>query len=165
MSWLIFPKKVQLARLNYAASSAANTYNHTTRERRIVNANDGSPRTNAVVYTNVSVLLAAQIETSKHEEQNNTAHGNVPSSARTVVFNTSDLIDIGLVDATTHRIMLQPNDKLVSVHDYDTEALIELIRDPPGLQVRMAEYIGFGFGDGPANLVRVVFESKAQGAS
>lgn len=164
MSWLVFPKKVQLARLNSAASSAVGAYDNRTRERRIVNANDGSPRTNAVVYTNVSTLLDAQIETAKHEEQNNTAHGNVPTSTRTAIFNTSDLIDVGLIDVTTHRIMLQANDKLVSIHDYDTEALIELIRDPPGLQVRMAEYIGFGFGSGPANLVRIVFESKAQGA-
>jgi hypothetical protein len=166
MSWLIFPKKVLIKRIDTAATAAASGYNDRTREAKHVNANDGSPRTTEQRYM-TPVLLSAQIETIASDRlngQRQTPHGNVPDASRTLIFDTGELVTQGLIDVTTRRILLQSGDRLVSVHDYATEALIETIVDPPGLRASLVEYIGFGFGDGLANLVRMTLTDQPQGA-
>ncbi|RTL15994.1 MAG: hypothetical protein EKK55_25005 [Rhodocyclaceae bacterium] len=156
---LIFPKLVAIARLDTVATAAAGGYVGKRRDVSVVNANDDTPRTTG--RTETIVRLPAQIEMGVDEDAAPTPLGNAPRSRRVLVFSADDLEDLGLVQ--DGRCLLKVQDRLHAVYDIETEALVELIPDPPGLYCQHANPRGEDMGPGGWNLFEMVFEDRAKG--
>ncbi len=160
---LIFPKLIEIARLDTAAVEAAQRYDHAQREIRISNKNKpGQLRTNPRDGHETLVRVKAQIETDAYQRIAMGGLGSVPLSRMMCVCFGPELEEAGLLDATTKQPLLKNTDRLAAIYELD-ETLILTIADPPGLYANQVQPTGFGFGTGGFNLVELLFEARPHG--
>lgn len=157
--YLPFPKLIEIARYDTAATAAAGGMNHGLDEVRVVNKNDGSPRESARRETKLQ--LEGTIETAGLGEQMPGPLGNVPRQGRTVIFRRSDLEAHGLI-APDGRPSLKPGDRFAAVYDIETGRLLETIAENPGLYASHVEPVGYGYGPGGANLIAMTFSERGR---
>jgi hypothetical protein len=160
---LIFPKLIEIARLNTEAIEQAGDYDHTFGEIRSSNRNrPGQTRT--VQRQETLVRVHAQIETDTFKRISMGGLGQVPESRMVCVCFGPELEDAGLLDAATKQCLLKPTDRLAAIYEID-ETLILSIVDPPGLYATQVQPSGFGFGAGGYNLVELSFEGRPHGTT
>lgn len=161
--FLIFPKYVDIARLNTDAQVTAGTTISSLRDLRTVNANDGvTPRDDGRRY-NDPITLRAQIETGSNRSLMMGPFGAMPDSRMKLVFLMSELRCMGLIDATGNPL-LKPRDMLLRIRD-EMGNTIQEFEDPPGMFFVEVTPSGFGFGSGGANLLVVTLENNPAGQS
>lgn len=159
--FLIFPKYVEIARLDTDAEVTAGMTLPSLRDLRVTNANDGvSERDDGRRYTD-PIFLKAQIETGSNKALSMSPYGAVPDSRMKLVFLMSDLRCLGLVDAQGNPL-LKPRDKLLRIRD-EMGSVIQEFDDPPGMFFVEVTPSGFGFGSGGANLLVVTLENNPTG--
>ncbi len=162
---LIFPKMVELARYDPAATKAAGAFDRPMRELRVTNANDGSARVHGPRQENL-VRLQAQIETSTFLSLAQGPLGNAPGGSMRVICYGPELEAAGLVEAATQRSLLKVTDRLAAIYELDGTTLIfRLPTTAEGgyWQATQVQPCGFGFGWGGANLLELTFEARPQG--
>lgn len=158
---LIFPKLIEIARLDTAAIETASDYDHTFGEIRASNRNAvGQART--VPRQEVMVRVQAQIETDAYQRLAQSGLGAVPGSRMACVLFAPELEEKGLLDPVTRQCLLKNTDRLHAIYELD-ETLIITIVDPPGLYANQVQPTGFGFGAGGYNLVEMLFEARPHG--
>jgi hypothetical protein len=161
---LIFPKIVEIARYDPAATKATGGFDRPIREIKITNANDGSPRVRP--REERLVRLQGQIETSTFQSLAQGPFGNAPGGSMRVVCYGPELEAAGLVEAETQRSLLKVTDRLAAIYELDGTTLI--FRLPTTVegsywQATQVQPCGFGFGFGGANLLELTFEARPQG--
>lgn len=164
---LIFPKIVEIARYDPAATKTAGGFDRPMRELRVTNKNDGSPRVIGPRQEKL-VRLQAQIETSTFQTLALGPLGNVPGGSMRVVCYGPELEAAGLVEAETRRSLLKTLDRLAAIYEIDGTTLIfKLPTTEEGgfWQATQVQPCGFGFGFGGANLLELTFEAKLQGVA
>lgn len=160
---LIFPKLVDIGRLDTQAIAAAGDYDRIMGEVRASNPNrTDAPRD--MPRPETVVRLNAQIETSSFERMVMTGTGNAGDSFMVLVLLAEELEENGLLDPATKKPLFKPDDRLIAIYDQD-ERLILSIEDPPGLYATHVQPIGFGFGFGGYNLVEATFAGRPSGTS
>ncbi len=163
---LIFPKLVELARYDPAATRATGGFDRLMRETRVTNKNDGSARVTAREETLVRVR--AQIETSTYQSLAQGPLGNAPGGTMRVVCYGADLEAAELVDPETKRGILKPLDRLAAIYELDGTTLIlqlPTLEEKGYWQATQVQPCGFGFGFGGPNLWELTFEGKLQGVA
>lgn len=162
---MINPFKVLLARIDTNATAAdpdgagplVSGYDDVFREP-IPNLPGSSVR---AVKEQAPILIPCQFEPEDTFEQlREQAAGNDPNTKIRVCFHFSDLEELDLVDAATGRPKLQINDRLVSIHRYDDETLIQLMGVKEGFYCTAAEPRSFGLSGGERNLLLCTYESR-----
>ena len=162
---LIFPKIVEIARYNPAATKAAGAFDRPMRELRVRNANDGTPRVHGPREETL-VRVQAQIETSTFLSLAQGPLGNAAGGTMRVVCYGPELEEAGLVEAETQRSLLKVTDRLASIYEVDGTTLI--FRLPTTAEggywkATQVQPCGFGFGFGGANLLELTFDASPQG--
>lgn len=160
---LIFPKLVEIGRLDTATLAADENYDPIMRERIVSNRNKvdqarDMPRPETVVRVH------AQIETSSFQRMIPTGTGNAPDSFMVVVLLASELEEAGLIDPTTKQTLFKPTDRLIAVYELNGSQILA-VSDPPGLFATMVQPTGFGYGAGGYNLVEVTFSGRPSGTT
>lgn len=158
--FLIFPKIVEIQRLNTDAQVVEQTVNASLRDLLAMNANDGSDRDDGRRYSD-SIFLSAQIETGQSNALSVSPFGTTPTSDMALVFLMSDLVCHGLVNADG-KPLLKTRDRLVAIRD-EYGRTIQTFPDPPGMFFVEVTPSGYGFGSGAANLVVVTLEANPDG--
>lgn len=159
--FLIFPKYVEIARLNTDEQVTAETAISSLRDLRAYNPNDSvNDRDDGRRY-NDPILLKAQIETGANKALTMSPYGAVPDSRMKLVFLMKDLSCLGLVDAQGNTL-LKPRDKILRIRD-EMGNVIQEFEDPPGMFFVEVTPSGYGFGSGGANLVVVTLENNPTG--
>jgi hypothetical protein len=160
---LIFPKLIEVARLDTAAIEQAGDYDHTFGEIRSSNRNKpGQART--VQRQETLVRFKAQIETDSFQRLAMGPMGAVPGSRIVCVAFAPELEELGLLSATTKQCLLKNTDRLAAIYEVD-ETLILTAADPPGFYATQVQPTGFGFGEGGYNLVELTFEARPHGTT
>lgn len=113
-----------------------------------------------------AVRLPCQVEPEAFDALRLFSAGNAPRSRIELVFHFGDLERQGLVDPASGDAMIRPGDRLAAL--FDTRgALVQRIRNPPGLYVTEARPIGFGLDlrHPRRNLLLVAFNDRPQGTA
>ncbi len=158
--FLIFPKLVDIQRLNTDAQVVERTVNTSLRDLLAANANDGTDRDDGRRYSD-TLTMRAQIETGQNNALSVSPFGSTPSSDMRLVFLLSDLACMNLV-SPVGRPLLKPRDRLVAIRD-EMGNVIQSFPDPPGMFFLEVVPSGYGFGSGAANLVVVSLEANPAG--
>jgi len=152
--FLIFPKLVEIARLDPDQMVSLGLYNYTLREPVVDNANDGEQeRDDGRREMETHVILPAQIETGRRYYLSMSGMGGTPESDMYIVLNRLDVETYTpeLIDGATGDCLLKPRDRLVCVRD-ESGNVVQSWPNPPGMFVDSVVPSGFGFGFGGANL-------------
>jgi len=91
--------------------------------------------------------------------------GNAPNTTVGLVMHFRDLERMGLIHSETGEAMVRIGDRLGAI--YDTRgALVQTVRNPPGLFVTEAKPTGWGISMAAPtrNLLEVTFEDREKGA-
>jgi hypothetical protein len=166
---LIFPMKVRIARLDLTGTAApaaplASGYDPVFRETRV------APAANAVAGPEARVELApiilkAQVEDQSWEEYLASRTGDLDVEEVRLVFHFKELEDRGLVDATTGDALVpRKGDRLDAILDPRTEAIVQVVPNPPGLFCVHAQPRSYGLRSLRRNLLVVTFRSRMQGS-
>ena len=152
-SCLIFPKLVTIGRLDTAATKLTTPGTNTAfRSMRVANPNDGAPRETPQKYA--SVTLEAQVETGQDRNARSTPLGNSPNSTMRCVFDRQNMIDVGLIHATTGDSLLKEGDRLESITELDGTSLwTPRHGHAQYLRITMGEQTDFGFRAGASTVV------------
>lgn len=127
----------------------------------IIRASSGSDRIGAPIRSELAALLVpCQVEDRSWEDLRMRLGGDDPRGEVTLIFHFSTLEALGLVDATTGDALLRKGDRLGSIRDFRTEALVQAVRNPPGLFATHVQPRSYGLSSGARNLLAVVFESR-----
>lgn len=161
--FLVFPKYVDIARLNTDEQVTAGTVITSLRDLRATNTNDGVTERDDGRRYNDPIMLRAQIETGQNRALMMGPFGAMPDSRMKLVFLMSDLRCLGLVDANGNSL-LKPRDKILRIRD-EMGNTIQEFEDPPGMFFVEVTPSGFGFGSGGANLLVVTLENNPAGAT
>ena len=108
-----------------------------------------------------SIRVPCQIEVQSFGALTELATGNSPRSRLVLVFHFADLEQLGLVDPATGDALLRVGDRLVTIRDLRTGALVQAVRTPPGLYLTEPQP-QFGLG-GRRNLLLATFGERALG--
>jgi hypothetical protein len=160
---LIFPKVIEIGRLDTATLAADGDYDPIMRERITSNRNRVDQARNTP-RPEIVVRVRAQIETSSYQRMIMTGTGNAPDSFMVAVLLASELEEAGFIDSTTKQPLIKPTDRLIAVHEPDGSQILA-VTDPPGLFATMVQPAGFGFGAGGYNLVEVTFSGRPSGTT
>lgn len=148
----------ELARLNTQGTANASGYDPDFRTTKVTYP--GGVRTSSRVEL-PSVKLPCQVEDNLWGTQRQTAAGNAPDTKLVLVFHFRDLERLSLVDPATGDALIRVNDRLVGIYDYNTQALIQIVR--PDTQVFATEVKPvFGLGM-KRNLLIVTFDERSKG--
>lgn len=162
---LIFPKLIEVARLDTTAITTASDYDRTFGEIRSSNENrPNAQRTTRKPEHETLIRMKAQIETDAYQRIAMGGLGAVPESRMACVCFGPELEELGLLDPTTKQCLLKPTDRLAAIYELD-ESLILTVANPPGLFAVQVQPTGFGFGVGGYNLVELLFEARPQGTT
>lgn len=164
---LIFPFAASIARLDTVGSAAdpdaggplASGYDADFREPIVRNVS-GVRTTGRKELTPISV--PCQIEPEKLEELRLFGQGNSPAMRITLILHYRHLEQNALIDAATGDPLLRLGDRLASINDLRTGALVQAIKNPPGLYATMVEPIAYGIGR-RRNLLMIEFADREQG--
>lgn len=126
-----------------------------------------------VVYTNSAgvrtdarkekalIRVPCQIEPAMFEALQQLAAGDAPDSRVILCFLFFDLLQLGLVDATTGEAEIRKGDRLNAIYERCGGPLVQAIRSPPGLYVTQSAF-GAGIGRGATTLI-TTFEDRERG--
>ena len=108
------------------------------------------------------ILIPCQIEfDDQYEQLSEQSAGNDTNSKVRIIYHFEDLEGMNLVDATSGQALLRVNDRLMSVHQYDDEALIQTVgSDGNGFFCTEARPVSFGLSGGKRNLLICVYETR-----
>jgi hypothetical protein len=108
-----------------------------------------------------AVLIPCQIGSLTWSELKAFDLGNVPRGDMILRMHFRDLERLSLVDASGEA-MIRPGDRLVSIRNFLTGAVIQQVKTPPGLYVLEATPTGWGIDmTAPTrNLLRVSFRAR-----
>ena len=157
---LIFPFQIQLAVLSLEATATAG-YDPIFKETILSPTSDGlgvSDRQETMIqlpgqFADQNQFLALQEAPT----------GNLAEVNLVVLFHFRDLERLGLVEALTGNATIKNGDRLDSIYDINTGALVQKLRNPPGAYVVKATP-RFGL-DSRRNLLEVTFRSRDAGTS
>jgi len=161
---LIFPMKVDIARLDTAATAEDPAgsgptglgYDDEFREP-VVEADPDTSEPGDVRREESIVQLTAQIEDESYEVLDMLAIGRSPRGLVRLVLHFSELESLGLLDAD-RLPLLRVNDRLAAIYRPDG-TLVQTIPDPPGLFCTEAQPRSFGLG-GERSLFLMTFETR-----
>mgnify|MGYP001820980343 CR=1 FL=1 len=157
---LIQKFKAEVARLDTTSTRSGGYYDDDFREVKTVDGGDGV----GVVQRqeHAAVIIPCQVGNRNWEALRAHDLGNVPQTDLVLYFHFRDLEAASLVDATTGEALIHTGDRLVSLRDYQTEAVVQAVRTPPGLYVIRADPSGWGINlSKPArNLLRVSWNQR-----
>ena len=165
---LIYPFTVEIARLDTAATAAdpdgagplTSGYDEDFREPVKVPVTGKQTGVSARKEL-APIKLPAQIEPDLWEGLAALAGGTSPQFAMSLVLHFIDLESNSLVDLATGDALIRTNDRLVSIRNINTDDLIQLVPNPPGLFVSEVQPRGFGLGP-DRNLLLVKFQDREQ---
>ena len=158
---LIFRYLADIASLNTVGTAAivGGGYDDEFREPKIVAPVSGSSR-GVVSRAETTITLPCQIEPQVFEDLQMLSTGRSPNSTLALCFHFKDLEDLGLIEAATGRPKIHINDRLDSIRDFKTGALIEKIPNPPGFFATQIQSRSFGLTALKRNLLLVTFEER-----
>lgn len=160
---LIFPKTLEIARYDPAATADIGGFDSKLREPKVTNKNRVGQDARKRTREEKLVTVDGQIETDTFERLAMGALGNAASSRLGVVCFAEALEEAGLYEVATGRSLFKPTDRLARILDPETGAQLLVIEDPPGLYCTSCKPCGFGFGSGSANLLELIFEGRPPG--
>lgn len=160
---LIFPKLLEIARYDTAATEDVGGYDPVLGEPLVTNANRIGQDKRGRAREEKLVLVRGQIETDTFQRLAMGALGNAPGSRMGIVCFAEELEEAGLYEVATGLSLFKPTDRLARILDPETQALLLRIVDPPGLYCTSCKPCGFGFGSGSANLLELIFEGRPPG--
>lgn len=158
---LINPFKVLIARLDTVGTAAdpdgagpmTSGYDDVFREP--VRKADGT--SGRVEHT--PVLVPCQIEVGAYEGLHETSAGDDPDGSIVVVFHFEDLEDMTLINPDTGEALIHKDDRLVSIHRFDDETLIQKC-GVDGYFCTEAQPQSFGLSGGERNLLVCKFDTR-----
>lgn len=101
-----------------------------------------------------AVLIPCQFEPEDmFEKLGQTAGGNDPDSLVRVVFHFADLEELNLVDVATGDALLRLNDRLIAIHRFSDQTLMQRAGLEEGLYCTEARPVSFGLAGGERNLL------------
>lgn len=162
---LIFPLRVEVARLDTAASAVdpggsglvGPGYDDEFREPTIIAPSSETSARGTVRRVESSITLNAQIEDESYDVLQMLQTGRSPRGLVRCVFHFQDLEAQGLLD--DNRLpLLKINDRLAAIYKSDG-TLIQTIPNPPGLYCTEAQPRAFGLG-GERCLFLMTFEAR-----
>lgn len=107
------------------------------------------------------ILIPCQVEfDDQFEALGAVAAGNDTNSRVRIVFHFQDLEELGLVDATTGLPKLNLNDRLVAVHRFDDETLIQNAGLEEGFYCTEVRPVSFGLSGGSRNLLVCTYQTR-----
>jgi hypothetical protein len=163
---LIYPFTVELWQLDTAATEAdpdgagplTSGYNEILREPvKVLGDPDDQGGESARVESG-PLYVPAQIEPAMFERLNMMLSGESPVSRFGIVLHYEYLERNSLLDGDG-KPLIRKSDRLASISNYITGALIEEIPNPPGLFVHEVQSRSFGLGT-ERNLVLISFEDR-----
>ncbi len=160
---LIFPKVLEIARYDPAATADIGGFDPVLREPKVTNKNRVGQDARKRTREEKLVTVEGQIETDTFERMAMGSLGNAASSRLGVVCFAEALEEAGLYEVATGRSLFKPTDRLARILDPETGGLLLAIEDPPGLYCTSCKPCGFGFGSGSANLLELIFEGRPPG--
>jgi len=108
-----------------------------------------------------AILIPCQFEPEDTFEQlEQQAPGNDTKTKIKVCFHFIDLEEMGLVDAVTGEALLRIDDRLVSVHRFEDDALIQRAGLQEGFYCTEAQPRSFGLSGGERNLLLCTYEAR-----
>ena len=166
---LINPFAAEIAQLDVAATAAdpdgpgplASGYDADFQEPAVVPDSAGAGNHDAR-REKPPILVPCQVEVQSFGALTELVNGNSPRSHLILVFHFFDLEQLGLVDPVTGEATLRVGDRLVSLRDLRTGALVQAIRTPPGLYLTEPQPQGFGLAR-RRNLFFAAFDERALG--
>lgn len=145
---LIFPFMGRFALVNPAGIAAdpdlagpeTSGYDDDFRESIMVPGPPGSPARGVDVRAANEDLIDIpfQEDLERYADSNRPSpllSGDSPDAQIFIIFHFADLERLALVDVVTGRPLIKRDDRLVSVHNFTTSALIQEVRTPPGLYI------------------------------
>lgn len=162
---LIFPCLLEVASLDTAATEAAVATNagYDADFHEPVRVDDGS-LLGVSTRTEVTRFVRAQIEPAQFDKMHRVAAGDARDAMITCIAHYKELEDNDWVlpDGTT---VFRVNDRLVSIRgitglDPEDEPIILGVPASPGLYLREALPLGFGFPTGKRNLLALTFMAR-----
>lgn len=155
--------KAEIARLDTKETSDDGGYDEDFREVVATDAVTKNGIGTLERREHTAVLIPCQIGSRVWEALRMNEQGNAPRSDLTLYFHFADLERLSLVSATTGESLLHIGDRLVSIRDYSSEAVIQSIRTPPGLYVTEANPSGWGLNMSKPqrNILRVTFQPRS----
>ncbi len=163
---MINPFLALIARIDTDASAAdpdgagplTSGYDSVFREPIVNLSGDGAVR---VAKELTSVLIPCQFEPEdQFDALGQQAAGNDTNSRVRLVFHFSDLEELGLVDETTNDPELRLGDRLISIHNHETEALIQRCGFADGLYCVEVKPVSFGLSGGERNLLICSYNTR-----
>lgn len=107
------------------------------------------------------ILIPCQFEPEDtYDQLGQQSAGDDANTKIKVCFHFSDLEELGLVDATTGNPKLQLGDRLVSIHHYDDESLIQHMGLREGFYCTEVQPRSFGLSGGERNLLLCTYEAR-----
>ncbi len=103
-------------------------------------------------------FIPCQIEVTQFDALHETAAGDDPDGSVILVFHFQDLEDANLVDAGTGAALLRKNDRLLAIHRYEDEGLIQSFGD--GYFCTEAQPQSFGLSGGERNLLLCTYKTR-----
>lgn len=150
---LINPFKARIGRIDTLQTKTSAGYDPIFREpRRKV---DGS----SARVEHEPILIPCQIEDGTYEALHQVASGNDPDGRVVLVFHFQDLELLGLVDPVTGVAQLHVSDRLISLHRYDDETLIQNVGDS-GYFCTESQPQSFGLSGGERNLLICTYMTR-----
>jgi hypothetical protein len=167
---LIFPFLAELRRLDVAGMVAdpdgggplTSGYDPDFKESVLIDTNDDGVAERYRLEL-PPVRVPCQIEPEAFEAMRMGQSGNTPRSGLSLVLHFRDLERLGLVDVGTGDALVRVGDRLSGIYDR-AGALVQEIRNPPGLYVTEARAIGFGLNmtHPHRNLLLVMLDDRPQ---
>ena len=109
------------------------------------------------------VTVPCQVEHEKLEELRLYAQGNSPVMRMTLIFHYRHLEQNSLLDPATGDPLFRLGDRLDAIHLRRTDALVQKLKNPPGMFATMVHPIAYGIGE-RRNLLAIHFEDREQGS-
>jgi hypothetical protein len=109
-----------------------------------------------------ALLIPCQVEFDDIVDQLAQASAGQETTTKVrIIFHFEDLERMSLVDATTGQALLRLNDRLLSIHRFDDETLIQTVGlDANGYFCTEARPVSFGLSGGARNLLVCVYEAR-----
>ncbi len=104
-------------------------------------------------------LIPCQVEIGTYDALHQAAGGTDPDGQMTLVFFFADLEELDLVDTTTGIAKLHVNDRLISIHHYDDETLVQLA-GTDGYFCTEAAPQSFGLNAADRNLLICTYKTR-----
>lgn len=155
---LIFAFEVEIARLDKAATRAADGYDDTLRAVRAERPQGArGPRQKARKEL-PTIRLRCQVEEATVDAQRQGPGGNVPETRIAYVVHFKQLEELGLVDTATGKPLVGPNDRIVAL--YTKHGVLERTFD----QIFVTEARGGSYSLGHRrNLLTLISSERPQG--